>query len=133
MNQGPYIGSLPGEPPPGLDRPPVLIWYQIYCGALAVVYVAVIALLVIMLVAAARGASVKTEDLIIFGALSLTSVPFAVFYGAAPFLPNRPWAWTYGVVAIAIGMTSACCLPACVPLLIYWMKPEVKMYFGKGP
>jgi hypothetical protein len=28
-------------------------------------------------------------------------------------------------------MTSACFLPACIPLLIYWIKPDVKAYFGR--
>jgi hypothetical protein len=28
-------------------------------------------------------------------------------------------------------MTSVCCIPACVPLLIYWIKPETKAYFGR--
>jgi len=133
MNQGPYISPMPGEPPAGMDKPPVVLWYQIYCIGLAVLYVSVLGFMVVMGVIAARGASMKPEDLIVSGVVAVMCVPFAVFYAAAPFLPNKPWAWTYGIVAIAIGMTSACCLPACVPLLIYWMKPETKMFFGRNP
>ena len=128
MDQGPYIGSLPGEPLPDSGRPPVVLWYFIYCIALALVYLAMIGLLVVAL---AIEPSTKLEDIIIFSVLAVLCLPFAAFYGAAPFLPNKPWVWTYGIVAIAIGMTSACCLPACIPLLIYWMKPETKRYFGK--
>jgi hypothetical protein len=28
-------------------------------------------------------------------------------------------------------MTSACFLPFCIPLLIFWLKPEAKHYFGR--
>jgi hypothetical protein len=46
-------------------------------------------------------------------------------------LSPRPWLWTYNLVIICLGMTSACFLAACIPLLIYWLKPEAKNYFGK--
>ena len=54
-------------------------------------------------------------------------IPFAI----TPLLPAKPWVWIYGIVLIAIGMTSACCLPATIPLLVFWIKPEVKSYFGR--
>jgi len=47
------------------------------------------------------------------------------------FVQPRPWLWTYDLVIICMGLTSACLLPACIPLLISWMKPETKSYFGK--
>jgi hypothetical protein len=55
-------------------------------------------------------------------------VPFAI----APFLPNKSWVWIYGIVMIGIGMTSLCCLPATIPLLIFWLKPETRQYFGRS-
>jgi hypothetical protein len=33
---------------------------------------------------------------------------------------------------MAIGMTSCCFLPFLIPLLIYWLKPETKAYFGRN-
>lgn len=48
------------------------------------------------------------------------------------FLPRRPWAWTFHLVMICIGLTSPCFLPLCIPLLIWWFKPELKAYFGKS-
>jgi hypothetical protein len=47
-------------------------------------------------------------------------------------LRPRPWLWTYDLVVICLGMTSACILPASIPLLIFWLKPEAKRYFGKS-
>jgi hypothetical protein len=46
-------------------------------------------------------------------------------------LKPRPWLWTYDLVIICLGMTSACILLASIPLLIFWIKPKVKRYFGK--
>jgi hypothetical protein len=47
-------------------------------------------------------------------------------------LEPRPWLWTYDLVIICLGMTSTCILPASIPLLIYWLKPETKRYSGKS-
>ena len=55
-------------------------------------------------------------------------VPFAL----APFLPHKSWVWVFGLVLICIGLTSTCCLPACIPLLIFWLKPEMKAFYGRG-
>jgi hypothetical protein len=44
----------------------------------------------------------------------------------------RPWLWVYDLVVICIGFTSGCFWPICIPLLIFWIKPEVKQYFGKS-
>jgi hypothetical protein len=35
------------------------------------------------------------------------------------------------MVLICIGMNSCCLLPASIPLLIFWIKPETKTYFGR--
>jgi hypothetical protein len=56
---------------------------------------------------------------------------FAVPCAAAVFLPPVPWAWIYHLVLICVGMTSVCCIPVCVPLLIFWIRPETKAYFGR--
>lgn len=44
----------------------------------------------------------------------------------------RSWLWTYDLVIICLGMSSACFLPACIPLLIFWLKPDTKRYFGRS-
>jgi hypothetical protein len=38
----------------------------------------------------------------------------------------------YDLVLICIGMTSCCILPAAIPLLIFWLKPEAKNWFHQG-
>jgi len=46
-------------------------------------------------------------------------------------LPRKSFTWIYGIVMIAISFTSCCFVPATVPLLIFWLKPETKAYLGR--
>jgi hypothetical protein len=48
------------------------------------------------------------------------------------FLPRKPWAWIAHLVLIAIGLTSCCTIPASIPLLVLWLKPDVQAWFGRG-
>ena len=70
-------------------------------------------------------------DLTGTGKAVMTVFGLAGVFGAAPFLPRRPWVWIYDLVLICLGLTSVCCLPATIPLLVYWLKPEAKSWFGR--
>jgi hypothetical protein len=39
--------------------------------------------------------------------------------------------WVYDIVLICLGMTSVCCMPVTIPLLIFWIKPDAKAWFGR--
>ena len=39
-------------------------------------------------------------------------------------------AWMFHMVLQAIGLTSCCCIPFALPLLLQWNKPEVKQWYG---
>jgi hypothetical protein len=71
-------------------------------------------------------AKIQGVAFLVVGALLI--LPFA----AGPLLPRRPWAWIYGLVLICIGLTSCCCLPASIPLLLAWLKPETKAFYGRA-
>jgi drug/metabolite transporter (DMT)-like permease len=66
----------------------------------------------------------------VFGC-ALFSVAAAVCaaFGIGAVLPQRRWAWVCGLLLIAFGMTG-CCLPVCIPLLIAWIKPSTREWFG---
>ncbi len=52
---------------------------------------------------------------------------------ALPFLlPAKPWVWVYNLIIICLGLTSCCFLPATIPLLIHWIKPETKAWFNRA-
>ena len=64
--------------------------------------------------------------------LAVVGLPFAIASALPFFFPRKPWVWIYNLEIITIGMTSCCCLPACVPLLIFWLKPEIKIWYGRN-
>jgi hypothetical protein len=124
-------GATSGEP----QSPPVWKWYVAYCAAMAFMYLLLVLMGVVFL-AIPPGLEAKpqeAQEAQIWGFLTIIlGVLFLAPYAAAPFLPRRKWAWIVGVVLIGIGMTSMCCLPAAIPLLIFWLKPENKEFFGAG-
>ncbi|MFA5191960.1 MAG: hypothetical protein WC740_14615 [Verrucomicrobiia bacterium] len=113
-------------------QPTVVKWFKVYCGVLCFLYLCVAALsLVFFLV------SPKELDMSELGACIMAFFLLGsglVLFGVclAPFVVTpRPWVWGYGMGLICLGMTSACFVPVCVPLLIFWLKPEAKKYFGQ--
>jgi hypothetical protein len=114
----------------------VWFWYRVYCAAMALMYLCVAIIGVITLYAgidiSKQGGQESGGKIMLIGGLYVAlGIIFAIPYGISPFLPRKPWHWIYGIVLISIGLTSCLCLPACIPLLIFWLKPEAKWMFGK--
>ncbi len=124
----------PYEPPSTSwdARPGVIIWYRIYASVVAVLMLAAFRLSAFIAWSRAQtpvyGAGAEADlvvMLLLFGTFSML-----VFYGVAVFVPMRPWGWTIGLVAIALGLTSIW-IVVCIPLLLKWMDPKVKAAFGR--
>jgi hypothetical protein len=114
------------------SAPSVWTWYAVYCVLMALLYLfaAAAGLLLLFVDPANFGEDavvVRIQGIIFFVLGLVFMIPFA----AAPFLPKKPWVWIYGLVMIAIGMTSLCCMPVTIPLLIFWIKPETRRFFGR--
>ncbi len=114
-------------------KPKAVFWYQIYCGTLAAVYLVVAAAGAVLLALPAASLEMQeAEKFITAGICLAVSLPLL----AASLLPfcfhPRPWLWVYGIVLIAVGFTSCCFWPICIPLLVYWLKPDVQGYFGRN-
>jgi hypothetical protein len=112
--------------------PAVWKWYVAYCVMMAVMYLLLagigICLLVIDPSILEMEPTLAKIQGVIFGIMGAALLlPFAV----APFLPNRPWTWIYGMVLICVGLTGCCFWPASIPLLIFWLKPDCRTFFGK--
>ncbi len=117
---------------PSADKPPVVKWFTAYCAFMAALYLLCMVLGVIFFLFEPTDSSRSAEEARIMGVVLffvglLLFIPFAI----GVFLPRDRWAWTFGLVLICIGLTSMCCLPATIPLLMFWLKPEAKAYFGK--
>ena len=92
-----------------LTLPPVVRWFYVYSAVLCVVYLAVAAFcLPFFLVEPAELEMGKTEAVIIGVMMLVMGLVFFVLF----LMP--------------------CFLLACVPLLLFWLKPEAKAWFGKS-
>lgn len=117
-------------PPAG--APSVIFWFKIYCGVLCVLYLAVMAAALIFFFVGPEQFEMSGLFANLMGVLYLV-LGLGLF--AVCFLPlvlrPRPWVWTYDLIIIALGLSSPCLLPASIPLIIFWVKPEARIYFGK--
>jgi cell division protein FtsW (lipid II flippase) len=116
------------------ESPKVLTWYRVYCVLMALLYllVAVIGGFIIVFgqQIAAEDPELSAAEALIMGWMFVAvGVVLIVPFVAALALPRRHWVWIYHLVMICIGLTSVCCLPVTVPLLIFWIKPETKAWF----
>jgi len=113
------------------SAPPVYKWYVIYCVCMALLYLVAAAMGVAFFFMEPDQEMSEAEAKVVGVMLLLMGLAFFAAYAVAPFLPRKSWVWVFGLVLICIGLTSACCLPACVPLLIFWLKPEMKDFYGR--
>jgi len=120
------------------EKPGAVFWFHVYLVVLCFLYLAVAAG-GLFLIAASQGAfglSRSSEDSFSLMVTGIVLVPMAIVLFVAcliPFFaPRRRWVWVYGSVLICLGMSSACFLPACVVLLVYWLKPETQAWFGRN-
>jgi hypothetical protein len=114
-----------------LLRPSSHNWFVVYCLFMALLYLFTAVMGIVYLFAEPeRGMSAeeaKVMGIVIF----IIGFVFFVPYASGPFLPRKSWAWVFGLVLICLGLTSLCCLPVCIPLLISWLKPEMKAFYGR--
>jgi hypothetical protein len=116
----------------GVETPAVWKWYVAYCIAMACLYVLTTIFGVVLLAVAPDALHMQPMESKIQGGACVVLGPILlIVFLIGIFLPRRPWAWIYGIVLICLGMTSCCCLPASIPLIIYWVKPETKAFFGR--
>lgn len=113
------------------EAPGVLVWFRVYTIFLSLLYLLVIGLGVFFL---AFGSQLQNEEMdgVFVGLFMIAlGIPLCALFVAPLFLPPRPWVWILDLVLIGIGCTSACTLPFCIALIIFWIKPETQQYFGR--
>ena len=113
-------------------QPAVMTWYKVYCVLMALLYLMLVAAGVFLIIVAPSDRDMSAEEAQLMGGIMLfMGIALAIPFLIGVFLPRKPWAWVFGLVLICIGLTSVCCLPATIPLLIHWIKTETKLYFGR--
>jgi hypothetical protein len=128
--------NLPLEPQP---KPQVCIWYNIYCSCFALLYIltAIGGLAVAIFATQIAEASGEPDKQAAasgnFAAgivMSVISIPLTILFIVGLMIPRKTWGWGYGFIPIAIGLTSPCCLPASLPLMLYWLRADNKRWFN---
>lgn len=111
-------------------EPGVIKWFKVYCGFSCFLNFGGVLVAWWFFLVPPEGMSAREADTT--GVFILAASLFAMAAYALPFCVEwRRWVWVYGLVLICFGMSSACLLLVCVPLLISWIKPETKSYFAR--
>jgi hypothetical protein len=108
-------------------------WYRFYLVFMTLFYgtCAVLGILSLYM-SQVEANQVDAGDMLISGiTLTFVGIPLAFFFLIGIFLPRKSWNWIVGIVYISVGMMSCCFLPATIPLIIYWIKPETQTYLGR--
>jgi hypothetical protein len=62
--------------------------------------------------------------------LVVCGLGLATFFGAAIFVPFKPWGWAFASIAIAVGLPSIG-FPFALALALQWTKPTTKAAFAR--
>ena len=118
--------------PPG-TKPDVVFWFRVYAAVMGAMGVLTGLLIMAMGVLAMTANEPGADDvpMWLFVMIGVMAIATSAIYWLPFYFGNRPWVWTYSLVVICLGMGS-CTIVAALPLLIYWLKPETKAYFGVG-
>ncbi len=117
-------------------RPGVLTWFKVYAGFMGLIYMFVFLFMGLGLIGlqVAPPPNMDQDDRllmwIMLPVMMIVGVALAGVFLAALFLPRKPWVWVYDVVLIGLGLSSCCLWPATIPLVIFWIKDETRLYFG---
>ncbi len=112
--------------------PAGLLFFRVYCGVVAFIGLGFGTLGMIGLTANGFDPAKFDTTAPILTITTLVFV-YALIEGAAVtiavFLPRERWAWVFSLVAIALGIAGITLVGA-LPLLIYWLRGEMRRYYG---
>ncbi len=134
MHETPQIPPHPSSPPVMPETAPqVVLWYKVYLGFLCFLYFVVMAAgsLPLILDLSEEDLDGMPPMLVAILYVGIGGVFFIVSL-IGFFLKRSPGPWVFHLVMICLGMTG-CTIIFSIPLLIFWIKPETKMWFGRNP
>ena len=123
-----------------MGRPAVINWFMTYAILMVVIYILVIGFGIFLAMNpdffvdpdARMTSNVPTSNVeaVVMGVIYAgIGVVLAAAFIVSLFTPQRFWAWIYNLVMICIGLTSCCFWPICIPLLIFWVKQDVRDWY----
>jgi hypothetical protein len=112
------------------QSPPVVTWFKVYAAIMSFIYLLIIGLGFFFILMPDM-ADDEGEQWFVAIILFAVGFPLMALFAAGIFLSPKPWVWIYDLVLICLGFTSCLTLPFCIALLVFWLKPETKAYFGR--
>jgi hypothetical protein len=113
-------------------RAEMIVWFRVYCAVFALIaFVGALAMLRSLLKTAPSPDAGMAMAFAMQGGLLLICLGLTTLYTASFLLPRKPWVWTYDLVLIGLGMWHPCFWIVCIPLFIAWLKPEMRLHFGR--
>lgn len=118
----------------GLIQPKVVVWFKVYCWFLAVFSLAVILNFLWWAIfdfsetetyEIGKNLTIVLNSLVMALCLAMLTVALLGI-----FLKPRPWVWVYNLILICLGMMTWL-IPVCIPLLLFWIKQQTKLYYGR--
>lgn len=131
--QAPRIVSAalpPGYTPEDEGEPQVLLFFRIYSGLVSFSGLVIALYCVYHLVQNRKEFSEATAWFLFSGMGTLGF--FSHLLGV--LAPRRPWMHVVGIIILGLGLVSSCFgWIVNLPLLLYWLRPEVKRWFETTP
>lgn len=103
--------------------PGVVLCFKIYAGLMCLAGLCIALMGVVGLTLAG--------DVCFGTAVFVVGASWLVLFLRPLVLRPQPGLWTNGVLCIGIGIVSLVFLPVCIPLLLHWVKREVRDFYGK--
>jgi hypothetical protein len=127
----PEVPGMPG--PTDDDAPEAVTFMRIYAAALALGHLALFVFGALALAApqlvTSHATAVDLEAVFVGVFYMVWGLGFAVPWAIVLLGARKPWVHTLATVLVAFSMLSFCCLPAAIPLVIGWGKPEVRRWY----
>ncbi|XAM00841.1 hypothetical protein OT109_05525 [Phycisphaeraceae bacterium D3-23] len=123
-----------------MHKPQVITWFYVYCVLMILIYVALAVggfflmknpdFLVDPEASFSSNAPRSTDEAVFMGMLYIgLGVVFAIAFIVPFVLPRKFGTWVYSIVLICLGLTSCLFWPITIPLLIFWVKAETRLWY----
>ena len=135
--QPPSAEPYGGPAPAVYETPPAVTWFKVYAGVLAGLSIMIMLMGIAFMVMGPELTDIAEEEpelpLVVMGGVYAAAGFISAVLNLVPFfIGNKSWAWVFNLVIICLGATSCCTMVFAIPLIIYWLKPDVQAYYGRG-
>lgn len=119
------------QPDYNMQTPAAVTYYRIYAGVLAVLYLAVVGIGAALLMFNGEFSGHERGEMIVNAVVFIAvGLPLLFASGASIFFPQRKWTWIAHVIIAAMGTSSCCFAPFSILIILKYLEPDVKRYYG---